>query len=157
MSEHYYQFHKLKAHDKIEDAFALLDEPEPFKVMRKAQDLLPEDQVSDDWKASAVDEMRVANSLKFCAYDHTRKALIEANLMIAEATSNLFWGTGLSLEWTRQCLPEFWPGQNRMGEILMDLRKGLLHKDHLTGEEHGKWKASSLLTQESAKHPEHDS
>ncbi len=125
--------------------------------MRKAQDLLPEDQVSDDWKVSAVDKMRVANSLKFHTCDHARKALIEANLMIAEATSDLFWGTGLSLEWTRQCLPEFWPGQNRMGEILMDLRKGLLHKDHLTGEEHGKWKASSLLTQESAKHPEHDS
>ncbi len=119
--------------------------------------MLPEDQVSDDWKASAVDDMRVANSLKFCACDHAKKVLMEANLMIAEATSDLFWGMGLSLEWTRQCLPEFWPGQNRMGEILMDLRKGLLHEDQLTGEEHGKWKASSLLTQESAKHPVHDS
>ncbi len=44
-----------------------------------------------------------------------------------------------------------------MGEILMDLRKGLLHDDQLTGEEHGKQKVSSLLTQELAKHPEHDS
>ena len=47
-SEYYYQFCKLKAHDKIEDAFALLDEPEPFKVMRKSQELLLEDQISDD-------------------------------------------------------------------------------------------------------------
>ena len=64
-----------------------------------------------------MDEIRVANSLKFHVCDHAKKALMKANLMITEATSDLFWGTGLSLEWTRQYLPEFWPGQNRMGEI----------------------------------------
>ncbi len=97
LSEHYYQFHKLKAYDKIEDAFALLDKPEPFKVMRKSQELLPEDQVSDDWKASAVDEMRVVNTLKFCACDHARKALMKVNLMIARQPVTCFGEQVLAL------------------------------------------------------------
>ena len=154
--EHCYQFRKLKAHDKKEEAFELLDEPEPFKVMRRAQEILPEDQVSEEWKATTIDEMRVANTMKFRACAHARDALMKANPMIAEAMNDRFWGTGLGPEWTKQCLPEFWPGQNHMGEVLMDLRKSL--SAEADGVEDGnKQKASSPLVQESAKRPEHES
>ncbi len=65
--------------------------------------------------------MSAAALLKFCSCEHAMEALLGGGLIIVEATGDKFWGSGLTLEQTRQCLPEFWPGENRMGKILIEL------------------------------------
>ncbi len=47
-SKHRFQFSKLKAHDKIEEAFDLLEEPDPFKVMQKAKEVVPDSEASTE-------------------------------------------------------------------------------------------------------------
>ncbi len=49
MSEHHYQFKKLKAHDKGIEAYEMLIE-DSFKAMKKAKAVLPDSEVSEDWK-----------------------------------------------------------------------------------------------------------
>ncbi len=44
---------------------------------------------------------------------------------MAEATRDNFWGTGLNLQQSGECLLDFWPGDNVMGKILMEIRAKL--------------------------------
>ena len=46
--------------------------------------------------------------------------------VLAEATPSRFWGTGLSMFVTKNCLESYWPGQNMLGALLMDLRTEML-------------------------------
>ena len=46
--------------------------------------------------------------------------------LLAEATVNKRWGTGLSKWVTNVTKPKFWPGQNLMGVLLMELTNELL-------------------------------
>ncbi len=149
-SEHYYQFHKLMAHDKREEAFSLLDEDNAFKVMQKAQQLLPPDQISDSWKDEMRDKMAMANSIKFHSCTYAMDVLLSCPLVVAEATGDRFWGTGLNESQTVECLSEYWPRENHMGKILMDLGKSLL------GERNLKRKAESPLVND-PKHAQYGS
>ena len=65
-----------------------------------------------------------------------RDALIESkDKILAEATPSKYWDTGLSPYITQNCSPSYWPGQNLLGVLLMDLRRDLLEQD-ATGIEH---------------------
>ena len=66
--------------------------------------------------------------------------------LLAEATVNKRWGTGLSKWVTNVTKPKFWPGLNLMGVLLMELTNELLSSrdtspmdigigSHLDGEE----------------------
>ena len=149
-SKHYYQFHKLMAHDKREEAFSLLKEDNTFKVMQKAQKVLPPDQISDLWRDKMRDKMAMANSIKFHSCTHAMEVLLSCPPIIAEATRDRFWGTGLNETQIVECLSEYWPRENHMGKILMDLWKGLLEERNL------KRKAESPLVNDS-KHAEYGS
>ncbi len=69
----------------------------------------------------------------------------ESHPLIAEATGNQFWGTGLHLDATCECLSEFWPGENVMGNILMQLHATFCEEQHLA-EGANKCKAASPLS-----------
>ena len=89
--------------------------------MKKAQQVLPESEVSDEWKASAQEEMLETYCLKFTSCPHACESLLETRITLAEATRDPFWGTGLTVQQTHECLPDFWPGKNMMGEVLMEI------------------------------------
>ncbi len=150
-SKHKYQFSKLKAHDKMEEAFELLYEPDPFKVMQKLKEILPESEITTEWKASTISEMSEANFLKFKSCSHTREGLLSSKITIAEATADHFWGTGLTLEQTVQCLPEFWPGENHMGCVLTDLWLKFQHENERNYVDTVKQKADSPLLPKNSK------
>ena len=84
------------AQDKREEAFSLLEEDNVFKVMQKAQQVLPLDQISDSWKDEMKDKMAMANSIKFHSCMHAMEVLLSCPPIIAEATGDRFWGTGLN-------------------------------------------------------------
>ncbi len=120
-SEHRYQFYNLKEHDKVEEAFDLLEEENSFKVMQKAKAVLPESELNEEWKNKHIDTMSTSCAMKFCSCPHAMQALLDSRVTIAEATGDLYWGMGLNVPQTEACLQEFWPGKNIMGSILMDL------------------------------------
>ena len=120
-SEHHYQFCKLKAHDLGTEAYEVLMEEDAFKVMKLAKHYLPDDKFSDEWKVSAKTEMYHSNSLKYAACEHAHQKLLSSCVTVAEATRDPYWGMGLNVAQTLDCLPEYWPEKNIMGEILMEL------------------------------------
>ena len=118
-------------------------------MMQKSKEILPDDTISDEWKQAACNKMREAVLLKFQACEHVKHALLDSGLMIVEATGDRFWGSGLALDQTRQCLPEYWPRENQMGKILIDLHQRYADErdslDKVLGAE-GKHKATSPLS-----------
>ncbi len=42
---------------------------------------------------------------------------------LVEGTMNTKWGSGLGPDQTKECLPDYWPGENQMGKILINLWK----------------------------------
>ncbi len=147
-SEHYYQFHKLMAHDKWEEAYALLEEENAFKVIQTVQCVLPPEQISDNWKSEMQDKMVMANVVKFWDCPHAMEELLACPPLIAEATGDKYWGTSLNEVQMVECISEYWPGENHMGKILMGLQK------HFLEERNSKQKAESPLASES-KHSDH--
>ena len=63
--------------------------------------------------------------------EHARDALLNSKSELAEATLDHKWGTGLNIDHTVECLPDFWPGQNLMGQILKQVHSELLESRHL--------------------------
>ena len=52
-----------------------------------------------------------------------KAALMDTNQVIAEATYDKVWGTGLSPEHTKCTKPEYWPGGNLLGAIMQEIRQ----------------------------------
>jgi ribA/ribD-fused uncharacterized protein len=48
-----------------------------------------------------------------------------SGMLIAEATNNKLWGTGLSPYITTNSTPDYWPGQNLLGAMLVELANDL--------------------------------
>ncbi len=84
--------------------------------------MLPEPDVSETWKQLAWDEMLETCHLKFTSCTHACEYLLQSRITLAEATRDNFWGTGLNLQQSSECLPDFWPGDNVIGKILMEIR-----------------------------------
>ncbi len=57
-----------------------------------------------------------------------------------EAMGNPFWGTGLNVLQTLECLSDYWPRKNVMGEILM-----VVHDKLQKSDDPRKCKAESLF------------
>ena len=63
-------------------------------------------------------------------------ALMETkNKVLAEATGDLFFASGLSLELTMTTRPTNYPGLNHLGKILMELRSLCLLTEELVSED----------------------
>ena len=50
--------------------------------------------------------------------------------VLAEATPSIYWATGVSPFVTQNCSPDFWPGQNMLGVLLMELTEALIQNDN---------------------------
>ncbi len=77
LSKHYYQYKKLQLHDLGEESVHLVMETDPFKVMNQANELLPDDKISNNWSRVACDKMLVTNQLKYDSCEHARDLLLD--------------------------------------------------------------------------------
>ena len=50
--------------------------------------------------------------------------------ILAEATPSKFWASGLSPFVTENCSPDFWPGQNMLGVLLMEITETILQEEN---------------------------
>ena len=114
-------------------------------MMKQAKTLLLDDKVSDEWSKKVCDEMLVTNQLKYDSCAQARDFLLDCAQNIVEATGDSFWGSGLNIQQMKECLMDYWPGQNNMGKILMTIH------DNLQAElpESSKRKAESPLSNDS--------
>ncbi len=69
-------------------------------------------------------------------------------MILVEVTGDPFWGTGLNVAQTKECLSDYWPGKNIMGQILMDLQGKIRQQlgDNSSHDEGKKCKATSPLS-----------
>ncbi len=82
------------------------------------ESILSEDS-NDEWKAIAIQEMMETNLLKYRACPHAKAVLLDSKVVLAEATSDKFWGSGLNPEITRTTLSDYSPGKNNLGKVLV--------------------------------------
>lgn len=77
------------------------------------------------WDAKRDDIMRLGIRTKFVQHPELRKQLQETGeRMIGEADArNTYWGIGTSQTSEKSKHPDKWRGQNKIGKIMMDLRK----------------------------------
>ena len=89
LSEHHYQRAKFIAHDKTDDMEKLMVKESPFKVMQLVQQVLPDSNLSEDWKdKESKIAMSYANAVKFHSCPHAMEALLNSKPLIAEATGD---------------------------------------------------------------------
>lgn len=91
-------------------------------------------QIADDetrwkWEKENTEIMQKLLMEKAVQCEPFKNCLLEnEDKVLAEATPSKFWASGLSLYVTENTTPNFWPGQNMLGVMLMELAQ-LLKKE----------------------------
>jgi len=81
----------------------------------------------DEWDAKRETVMRTALKAKFTQHPELRAKLLETgDRPLAEANPrDKYWGIGTSFDTSKAKDVAKWPGQNKMGKLLEELRKEL--------------------------------
>ena len=84
----------------------------------------------ESWREShGVDVMTQLVRSKFNQNDAHRRVLLSTDdKILAEATFDTFWGCGLTPDNAASTHPDYWPGKNWLGSLLMKLRSDLCKK-----------------------------
>lgn len=86
--------------------------------------------VEPDWNTHRLDLMEALLLQKMSEHKEFGEALLGSGTSsIAHSVPDKFWGTGLSPQLTQVIKPEFWPGENHYGKILMKIRSNTTHID----------------------------
>ncbi len=115
-------------HGKVEESYIVLKAESGFDAVQIVHEVLPDTETKSDWWDKAVEVMTTSNRLKFNACKHAQEMLLDTNVVLVEATSNVFWGSGLNPEKTMSTLSDYWPGQNYMGKLLVCLHDELMQE-----------------------------
>lgn len=121
--EHYFQAMKAKEFkdEEMEEKIVKAKTAKAVKAMGKKI----KNFVKEVWDAKRDEIMRIGVRAKFVQHPELRKQLLETGeRMIGEADArNLYWGIGTAVTSEKSKNPEKWRGQNKMGKLLMDLRR----------------------------------
>ena len=127
--EHGYKSTKASYHGKDEVALKAESVKGGKEVMNYVNRELKDEPVVEEWtvrKTSLMKELvkakaRVCRSYFYAIWEGRGKIL-------AEATSDTEWGTGLPPDPTCNTQPEHWPGKNKLGEIMAEVMEELLEE-----------------------------
>jgi ribA/ribD-fused uncharacterized protein len=83
---------------------------------------------AEEWDPKKDEIMAKAVRAKFTQYPELRSKLLETGeKQIGNADAReTYWGIGTSMDTDKARVPSKWRGQNKLGKILMDLRKTLV-------------------------------
>lgn len=125
-SEHAYQWEKAMAVGALGIAEEIENAQDGYSAKSKAEGL--DQGLVKRWRATqAVSVMKKITKAKFDSVEEFRKEVLDSKGMyIIEATTDTFWGVGFLPEIAIFCRPQYWPGQNVMGRIIMELRDTFL-------------------------------
>ena len=84
-----------------------------------------------EWKESNLDVMKEFLMEKARTCEQFKQCLLmNKDKVLAESTFNKRWGTGLTKWVTEATTPTFWPGNNLLGVLLMELTEELSSAGH---------------------------
>jgi ribA/ribD-fused uncharacterized protein len=83
---------------------------------------------AEEWDKKKDEIMAKAVRAKFTQYPELRSKLLETGeKQIGNADAReMYWGIGTSMDTDKARVPSKWRGQNKLGNILMELRKSLI-------------------------------
>jgi ribA/ribD-fused uncharacterized protein len=83
---------------------------------------------AEEWDKKKDEIMAKAVRAKFTQYPELRSKLLETGeKQIGNADAReMYWGIGTSMDTDKARVPSKWRGQNKLGKILMELRKTLV-------------------------------
>ena len=125
--EQAYQYTQANTLGCTDVAGKIMDAPNGREAMNSAKELPP----SNTWDIVKLDVMKELVQIKMDSCQAFRDALLESgNKILAEATRDSFYGSGLTPDLTRCTSPSNYPGQNELGKLMMELRSAYyLSKD----------------------------
>lgn len=119
-AEQYYQHRKAEVSNDYKNAEKIMATSIPFLHQKLGSEV----KTTDNWIKLRPTTMATALRMKFDQNEHLKKFLLSTgDKYLAEANvTDLFWGIGVHMK----DLPkdrDQWPGQNVLGELLMELRE----------------------------------
>ena len=124
--EQLYQYTKASFHGRDDLAEKILKSTTPRSAQVIGDSI---NEVSDDWDGECSNIMKRLLALKFQESEDFRNKIEDTgNKIIVEGTSNTTWGSGLSPSLTASTRIDDWPGSNRLGFMLMELRTVMFSK-----------------------------
>lgn len=125
-AEHAYQYTKAIRRGEIDQAKKILEARNASEAKYQSRFLKP----SSTWKTERDDAMTQVLSAKAHSVPEFRDALLKTGKrkLVETVRNETYWASGLDQQDTLHTKPEFWMGKNRMGDLLMDLRKKLSQK-----------------------------
>ena len=121
-NEHYYQSQKCIEHNRPDIQVKVMKAPTGKKAMEEGKAV----KATAEWTyTKGVSIMDKGASIKF-QLDECRDFLLSTNGIIAEATTNGYWGIGIDIASSEALDIEKWSGSNLMGEILTNLRDSII-------------------------------
>ena len=131
-AEHAFQWAKAMHFNKPEVAAMIITAAHGGKAKFIANKYLPEDGTDPVWDSICEEIMREIVEAKFEASPIAKAALMESGtITIAEGTGDLRWACGLWKDIAQVTRPRFWPGENKLGEIIMALRRDYQHAEEM--------------------------
>ena len=122
--EHVYQHEKAIFAGRPEIAALITSSENPVEAMSIGKAIRLD---TPDWNERANQVMTQALEVKF-AIPQFKLALQSTKDIIGEATTNKYWGIGLTRGHSDAFLRDKWKGGNHLGELLMDLKSQLCPK-----------------------------
>jgi ribA/ribD-fused uncharacterized protein len=123
--EHAFYWKMASDLSKHDLAFRIMSAPHAGVVKRLSKEMDDDDRLN--WENDNLDIMRDLLNIKVSTCTQFRDCLLMTkDKVLADCTFNKHWGTGLSKWVTEATRPEFWPGTNYLGVLLMELAVELL-------------------------------
>ena len=122
--EQYYQYKRAQVNGATEAATQIANTTCPYECKRLAKQV----KVKPEWKRLSEQIMAVACKAKFEENPELLQFLKDTGdrTIIEARTDDKFWGAGLHIKDTRIQDQTKWPGKNKLGSILMELRQSVL-------------------------------
>lgn len=123
--EHYYQWSKAKKFGDAEAEKKIMKTTSSKSVKTYGDKV--KDFKEDEWKEVQDQVMRTALRAKFMQHPELKAKLLETKTRpIGEANPReKYWSIGTGADTSKAKIPSKWPGKNRLGELLVELRTEL--------------------------------
>ena len=120
--EHAYKSQEAIYKEREDLVPVIADLPRGLDAMRMVNDAVKGVE-NEEWTLNRVSIMKTLLEDKFTCSNAFRETLLSSTGILVEATTNQYWGSGLKgIIPTKETLSSKWPGQNKMGKLLTEMR-----------------------------------
>ena len=128
-SEHAYQWRFMKYIGMDELADEILEAQTPAEAKAIAS-RVPR-HLHHDWHTLKLNIMKIILHAKADCYEPFRVTLLKSvGRRLVESTKDVFWACGLTPHDTTTTIPEYYPGHNKLGAILEQVRSELVEEEN---------------------------